>query len=67
MTTFQLDGDNLSKNVSNKATFLKSSSFFFCGGVGGCKIDVDEEKIKVSLITRDNDEADSVTIYKKSR
>ena len=68
MTAFQLDGDSLSKNVSNKATFLKDSSFYGGGGgIGGCKIDVDDERIKLSLITRDNDEADTVTISKKSR
>ena len=67
MTAFQLDGDSLSSSVKNKATFLKDLSFYAGGGKGACKIDINNERIKVSLITKDNDETDTITISKKRR
>ena len=67
MTAFQLDGSGLSSGVKNKATFLKDLSFYAGGGKGACKIDITKERIKVSLITSDSDEADTVTINKKRR
>ena len=67
MTAFQLDGDSLSSGVSNKASFLKKLSFYAGGGKGACKIDINNERIKVSLITKDSNEADTVTIAKKRR
>ena len=67
MTAFQLDGDSLSSGIKNKATFLEDLSFFGGGGIGACKIDINNERIKVSLITGDNDETDTVIISKKRR
>ena len=67
MTAFQLDGDGLSSGVKNKATFLEDLSFYVGGGRGACKIDINTERMKVSLITSDKDEADTITINKKRR
>ena len=63
--------DNIFDSFSNSFSLFSgcgSSFISICwGGIGGCKIDIDNERIKVSLITRDNDETDAVTISKKRR
>jgi len=66
MTSFQLDNNNPSKNLKNKATLFKDDSFYAGGGVGACKIDVTSSGIKLSLYTGDG-VSDSVFISKKSR
>ena len=67
MTAFKLNGHSLSSRVRNKATFLKDLSFYGGGGKGASKIEINNERIKVSLITKDNDETDTVTINRKRR
>ncbi|OUM60149.1 hypothetical protein PIROE2DRAFT_14140 [Piromyces sp. E2] len=70
MTAFQLDGNGLSSDVKNKATFLPKSSYFGGGGRGGCKIEITNKGINLSLYTAadlgKNTVTDSVFISKKS-